>query len=171
MDQIAGDQWPRYRSSANCPLCRFEATGQPIYPAAEISQMRCGCTWQKYLSLETNTRPTYEFSLINQSRGCFNHPTSNSIDHTKATKSNISSRGPPTTCHHYGQTLTIDHVLLECAVLQGRCDKYYIIYSLNTLLETIHETCLVDFLWEVGFFYLIWIMRNSRQFPTKSSMN
>ena len=39
------------------------------------------------------------------------------IGHTKATKSHILSRGPPTTCHHCGQTLTIDHMLLECAVL------------------------------------------------------
>ena len=40
------------------------------------------------------------------------------IGHTKATKSHILSRGPPTTCHHCGQTLTIDHMLLECAALQ-----------------------------------------------------
>ena len=37
---------------------------------------------------------------------------------TKATKSHILSRGPPTGCHHCGQTLTIDHMLLECALLQ-----------------------------------------------------
>ena len=34
------------------------------------------------------------------------------IGHTKATKSHILSRGPPTGCHHCGQTLTIDHMLL-----------------------------------------------------------
>ena len=39
------------------------------------------------------------------------------IGHTKATKSRILSRGLPTTCHHCGKTLTIDHMLLECAVL------------------------------------------------------
>ena len=39
------------------------------------------------------------------------------IDHTKATKSHILSRGPPTGCHHCGQTLTIEHMLLECALL------------------------------------------------------
>ena len=38
------------------------------------------------------------------------------IGHTKATKSHILSRGPPTGCHHCGQTLTIDHMLLECAL-------------------------------------------------------
>ena len=40
------------------------------------------------------------------------------IGHTKATKSHILSRGPPTSCHHCGQTLTIDHMLLECALLE-----------------------------------------------------
>ena len=77
------------------------------------------------------------------------------IGHTKATKSHILSRGPPTTCHHCGQTLTIDHMLLECAVLQECRDEYYTADSLNTLFETIPETCIVEFLREVGFFYLI----------------
>ena len=39
------------------------------------------------------------------------------IGHTKATKSHILSRGPPTVCHHRGQILTSDHMLLGCAVL------------------------------------------------------
>ena len=78
------------------------------------------------------------------------------IGQTKATKSHILSRGPPTTCHHCGQTLTIDHMLLECAVLQECRDEYYTADSLNTLFETIPETCIVEFLREVGFFYLIW---------------
>ena len=38
------------------------------------------------------------------------------IGHTKATKSHILSRGPPTACHHCGQTLTIDHMLQDCAL-------------------------------------------------------
>ena len=46
------------------------------------------------------------------------------IGHTKATKSYIFSRGPPTG-HHCGQTLTIDHMLLECALLQECWDEYY----------------------------------------------
>ena len=32
------------------------------------------------------------------------------IGHAKAAKSHILSRGPPTTCHHCGQALTIDHI-------------------------------------------------------------
>ena len=78
------------------------------------------------------------------------------IGHTKATKSHILSRGPPTACHHCGQTLTIAHMLLECAVLQECCDEYYTVDSLNALFETIPETCIVEFLREAGFFYLIW---------------
>ena len=62
------------------------------------------------------------------------------IGHTKATKSHILSRGPPTGCHHCGQTLTIDHMLLECALLKECRDEYYTVDSLNALVETIPET-------------------------------
>ena len=61
------------------------------------------------------------------------------ICHTKDPKPHILSRGPPIACHHCGQTLTIDHMLLECAVF-----------------ETIPETCIVEVLRKAGFFYLIW---------------
>ena len=80
-----------------------------------------------------------------------------------ATKSHILSRGPPTTCHHCSQTLTIDHMLLECAVLRESRDEYYTADSLNTLFETILDTCIVEFLREAGFFYLIWTVRHSIQ--------
>ena len=69
---------------------------------------------------------------------------------------NPKSRGPPTGCHHCGQTLTIDHMLLECALLQEYRDEYYTVDSLNALFETIPETCIVEFLREAGFFNLIW---------------
>ena len=75
---------------------------------------------------------------------------------TKATKSHILSRGQPTACHHCGETLSIDHMAMECAVLQESRDEYYTVDSLNTLFEKIPETCIVEFLREVGFFYLIW---------------
>ena len=55
------------------------------------------------------------------------------IGHTKTTKAHFLSRGPPTTCHHCGQTLTIDHMLLECAVLRESRDDYYTADSLNTV--------------------------------------
>ena len=47
------------------------------------------------------------------------------IGHTKAIKSHILSWLPPTACHQCGQTLGIDHMLLECAVSQACCDEYY----------------------------------------------
>ena len=78
------------------------------------------------------------------------------IGHTKATKSHILSRGPATGCHHCGQTLTIDHMLLECALLQECRDEYYTVDSLNALFETSPETCIVENLREAGFSYLIW---------------
>ena len=86
------------------------------------------------------------------------------IGHTKATKSHILSRGPPAACHHCGQTLSIDHMLLEFAILQECRDEYYTADSLNPLFETIPETCIVAFLREAGFFYLIWMVRYSMQF-------
>ena len=83
------------------------------------------------------------------------------IGHNKTTKSHILSRGPPIACHHCGQTLSINHMLLECAVVQEYRDEYYTAVSLNTLFEIIPETCIVEFLREAGFFYLIWVVRHS----------
>ena len=40
------------------------------------------------------------------------------IGHTMPTKYHILSWGPPTAYHHCGQTLRINHMLLECATLQ-----------------------------------------------------
>ena len=85
------------------------------------------------------------------------------IGHTNAKKANILSRGPPIMCHYCGQTLTIDHMLLECAVLRESREEYYTADSLNTRFETIPETCIVEFQRETGFFYLIWTVRYSIQ--------
>ena len=97
------------------------------------------------------------------------------IGHTKATKSHILSQGPPTGCHHCGQTLTIDHMLLECALLQECRDEYYTIDSLNALFETIPGTCIVEFPREAGFFYLIWcnllILTSPRYWTILSDLN
>ena len=83
-----------------------------------------------------------------------------------ATKSHFLSRGPPTACHHCGKMLTIDHMLLDCAVLRECRDEYYTADSLNTLFEKIPETCIVEFLREARFFYLIWTVRHFIQFFT-----
>ena len=58
--------------------------------------------------------------------------------------------------HHCVQTLTSGHMLLGFAVLQECRDDYYTVHSLNALFETINETCIMEFLREAGFFYLIW---------------
>ena len=47
-------------------------------------------------------------------------------------------------------------MLLECTVLQQIRDEYYTADSLRTLFVTFPETCIVEFLREAGFFYLIW---------------
>ena len=77
------------------------------------------------------------------------------IDHSKAVKSHILSQWPPTACQHYGQTLTIEHILLECIVLQQSRDGYYTIDSLRTLSETIPEACIIECLRDAWFFYLV----------------
>ena len=64
---------------------------------------------------------------------------------THATKSDTLSRGPPTACNHCGQALGIDHMLLECAVLQECSDEYYTAHWI-LFFETIPETCIVKFL-------------------------
>ena len=148
------DPRPRYRPTGKCPLYRYETTDQLLHSEVGSNQVGCSCTWQRSLSCETNTGATEEVPASNQSwRGC-NHRLR--IDHTKATKSHILSRGPPTGCHHCGQTLTIDHMLLECALLEECHDEYYTVDLLNALFETIPETCIVEFHREAGFFYLIW---------------
>ena len=88
------------------------------------------------------------------------------LDHIKFTEAHILSRGPPTTCHHWGPTLTIDHMLLESAVLQERRDEYYAADSLYSLFERGHETCIIESLQEVGFLYLILMIGTSVQFLT-----
>ena len=120
------------------------------------NQVGCSCTWQRSLSCETNTGATEEVPAPNQARAEEVVITRLRIGLTKATKSHILSRGPPTGCHHCGQTLTIDHMLLECALLQECRDEYYTVDSLNALFKTIPETCIVEFLPEARSFYLIW---------------
>ena len=148
------DLRPRYRPTCKCPLYRYETTGQLLHSEIGSNQMGCSCTWQRSLSYETNTGTTEEVPAPNQSwRGC-NHPTSNWP--YQGHQSHILSRGPPAGCHYCGKTLTIDHMMLVCALLQECRDEYYTVDSLNALFEKIPETCKVEFLREAGFLYLIW---------------
>ena len=70
----------------------------------------------------------------------------NIIGHTKATKSHIMSRWSMIVCHHCGQTLTIDHMLLLCPVLQECREEYYSADTLSTLFKTNPETRILEFL-------------------------
>ena len=46
---------------------------------------------------------------------------------------------------------------------QERRDEYYTADSLNTFFAITSETCIMEFLREAGFFYLIWMVRHSIQ--------
>ena len=72
---------------------------------------------------------------------------------------------------HCGQTLTIEHILLECTVLQQSRDEYYTVDSLRTLFETTPEACIIEFLREAGFYYLIWMARYPTQLFIKLVTN
>ena len=139
------DPRPRYRPTGKCPLYRYETTGQLLHSEVGSNQVGCSRSWQRSLSCETNTGAT-EFQHLTRAEE--DVITRLRIGHTKATKSHILSRGPPTGCHHCGQTLTIDHMLLEYALLEECRDEYYTVDSLNALFETIPETCIVEFLRE-----------------------
>ena len=71
------DHRPRYRSTGQCPLYSFEATGQLLDSEVGSNQVVCSRARQTSLSRETNTGATEEIPAPNQSwRGC-NHPSSN----------------------------------------------------------------------------------------------
>ena len=148
-----------HRPTGKCPPYRFEAICQLLHPAVGANQVGCSCTWQISLSLETNTRPQKKFQHLTRAEEVV--ITRLRIGHVKATKSLILSWGSPTTCHHRGQTPTIDHMPLECGLLQENRDENYRTDSLNvnTLFETVPDICILEFLREVGFLYLffIWI--------------
>ena len=116
--------------------------------------MGCSCTWQRSLSREANIRATEEIPDLTRAEEVVMARLW--FGHTKAPKSHILFLGPLPVFHHCGQAMTIDHMLLECAVLQECRDGYYTVDSFNALFEIIPETCIVEFLREAGFLYLIW---------------
>ena len=93
-----GKRFPRlwHRPTRKCPLNRSEAIGQLVHPAVGSNQVGCSYSWQR--SLETNTRATKEIQYLTRAEEVV--ITQLRIGHTKATKSHILSRGPPTICYH-----------------------------------------------------------------------
>ena len=90
-----------YRLRGKCPLYRYETTGQLLHSEIGSNHVGCSLTWQR-------SPPPKKFQHLTIAEEVV--ITRLRIRHTKATKSHILSRGPPTVCHHCGQTLTIDHV-------------------------------------------------------------
>ena len=131
-----------------------EATGQLLHSEVGSNQVARTCTWQRSVIEKSTLGSPKKFQHLTRAEVVV--ITRLWIGHIKAAKSPILSHGPRTACHHWGQTLTIDFMLLECAVLQECRGEYNTVDSLNILFEAIPETCIVEFLREAGLFYLIW---------------
>ena len=114
---------------------------------------------------------TQDVSAPDQSWGDCDNPTTNWPYQGHKIPYLVLFRGPPTACQHSGQTLTIEHILLECTVLQQSHDEYHTVDSLRTLFETIPEACIIEFLREAGFYYLMWMARYPTQLFIKSVTN
>ena len=144
------DAWPRHRPTGKCPPYRFEATGpNPIQQFVQTKWDIAVYGIDLYLLGPSNnflrlTR-VEKFVITRPLLAIIRPPCP------------VLYQGPPTACHHWSQTLTIDHLLQECAVLQEYRDEYYTVDSLNTLFATMLETCMVEFLWEAGF---VWYERS-----------
>ena len=114
----------------------------------------CSCTWQRSLSRETNIGITEEIPALNQSWRGRNHSTSNwpyqghkvpyLVPRTADCLSTLWSN-----TEHWPYAPGVS-ALQECR------EEYYTVDSLNILFDTIPETCIVEFLQEAGFFYVIW---------------
>ena len=75
------------------------------------------------------------------------------IGHTKAMKSHILSRWPMTTCQHCG----LSWLLKTCLSVQ--CYSKVVMNTTQLVFEMTPEACIVEFLREAGFFYLIWMTK------------
>ena len=100
----------------------FTCVGRLICPEGQVSSLNKSNPIQTFTCVGLLICPEGHVSSLNKSIPI-------------QSKSHILSRGPRTTCHHCGQTLSIDHMLLECAVLQESRDEYYTADSMNTLWD------------------------------------
>ena len=158
MDQLAKeDPWPRHIPADNCSLCRFETMSKLLHQIKQEVQTKWDVSihGRDLYLVKPTLGPPKKFQRLTRAEEVV--ITWLGIGHTKATKSHILSRGPPTTCQHCGQTLTLEHMLQECTVLQHNRDKYHTADSLGTLFETVPGAYIVEFLREAGSFYLLWM--------------
>ena len=104
------------------PLYIYETTGQLLHLAVGSTKWDVAVHGRDLYPVKPTLGPPNKFQPLTRAEEVV--ITRLRIGHTKATKSHILSRGPPTGCHHCGQTLTIDHMLLESALLQESRDEY-----------------------------------------------
>ena len=133
--------WRWHRPTNDCPLCRFQATGNSYIQQEVHIKWDVSIHGRDLYLLKPTLGPSKRFRHLTRAEEVV--ITRLRIGHTKATKSHILSRGPPTACQHCGQILTIEHILLECTVLQQNRDENYTVDSLRTLFETTPEAYII----------------------------
>ena len=109
------DPRPRYRPTGKCPLYRYETTGQLLIKMLVQTKWDVAVHGRDLYLVKPTLGPPKKFQHLTRAEEVV--ITRLRFGHSKATKSHILSRGPPTGCHQCGQTLTIDHMLLECPLL------------------------------------------------------
>ena len=134
--------WPRHRPTDKRPLYRYEATGQLLHTAVVSNQVGCNCTWQRYISHETNTGVTAEPPALNQSWRVYNHPTS-TWPYQGHRVPYIFLRTAKCLSPLWSNTDNWPYAP-GCTVVQECHDEYYTADALNTLYETIPDTCIVE---------------------------
>ena len=156
-----GNPWPLHKPANNCSLCRLKPLVNSYIKKEVQTNWDVSIHGRHLYLVKPTLGPPKKSQHLTRAEEVV--ITRLRIGNTKATKSHILSRGPTTTCQHCGQTLTLEHMLLECTVLQHSRDEYYTADSLGTLFETLPEACIVEFLREAGFFYLIWMAIHPEQ--------
>ena len=127
------DPWPWHRSSGGCPLCRFETLVNSYIQQLVQIKWDVAVHGRDLYFVKPTLGPLMKFEHFTRAEEVV--ITRLRIGHTKATKSHILSWGPPIACHHCGQTLTSDQMLLECAVLQ----EWLIEYPLRDNSRDLHS--------------------------------
>ena len=114
-----GDPWPWHRPTNDCPLCRLKPLVNSYIQQEVQIKWDVSVHGRDLYLLKPTLGPPKRFRHLTRAEEVV--ITRLRIGHTKATKSHILSRGPPTVCQHCGQT--IKDILLECTVLQQSRDE------------------------------------------------